>query len=339
MKGLEAQFQLGLNTANGGSMAQQVRERVLVKALREIASERGIRFTSFSYDWIVRLELDGKIRYVHGYNFDLNNASAALIAGDKSAVASLLKWNEIAHVEHEFFLHPSLSGFVGTEGNWERAVEYASRHDFQVVCKPNVGTGGNRVYRVRNRRELEEAFHRLFQWERGICISPYYPIEDEFRLILLCGECVLSYVKRLPEIVGDGQSTVGALLFQATDEGKVRPSVAVRTLDEMRISPAAVLRPGETVKVNWKHNLGQGSIPQPIRDLRFASSLLGLAVEGAGACNISFASVDIIKTRAEYRILEVNSGVMMERYAKLAPEGYQEAKRVYGKAVGLMFAD
>jgi len=43
--------------------------------------------------------------------------------------------------------------------------------------------------------------------------------------------------------------------------------------------------------------------------------------------------VDIIKTRAEYRILEVNPGVMMERYSKLAPEGYQEAKRVYGKAV------
>lgn len=320
-------------------MATSAHERVIVRALREIAAERKLRFSSYSYNWVVRLERRGKARHVYGYNFEINSATASLLAQDKSALAGLLGVGDIPHVDHEFFLHPHLSKFVPDEGNWGRADAYASRHGYDVVCKPNTGTGGVRVYRVRSRRELEDAFQKLLQAGFGMCISPYVRIDHEYRLILLAGQCLLSYQKQLPAITGDGSTTVGNLLLDAANSGHIRPSVATRALVDSGLDPAHVLDPGETAKVSWKHNLGQGSSPQPIADEGLLSVLQNLALRGVSACNADFASVDIVETSGELRILEINSGVMMERFADLAPNGFQEAKAVYGRAVDMMFAD
>ena len=52
-------------------------ERYLVKLLREIAAESGISMTTFSYDWLIRLEKDSLVRHIHGYNFELSVYSRA----------------------------------------------------------------------------------------------------------------------------------------------------------------------------------------------------------------------------------------------------------------------
>ncbi len=87
-------------------MATSAHERVIVRALREIAAERKLRFSSYSYNWVVRLERRGKARHVYGYNFEINSATASLLAQDKSARAGLLRLAAVPHVEHRFFLIP-----------------------------------------------------------------------------------------------------------------------------------------------------------------------------------------------------------------------------------------
>src|SRR5262245_22295322 len=179
-------------------------ERYLVRLMREIASEQSLKITTFSQDWVIRLEKGPVIRYIHGYNFELNSATTQLLANDKSAVSDLMQFKHIPHVEHKLFLHPRLAGYVSSEGSWDELLASARHQQFNLVCKPNNGTGGEGVFRVRSQVELQKIVQQLFESYRAICLSPFYNIDEEYRLIFLAGSCDLVYAKKRAAISGDG---------------------------------------------------------------------------------------------------------------------------------------
>jgi len=314
------------------------RERVLVELLREIAAERGIEMLTFSWDWIILLRKGGLSRHVYGYNFDLNSAAAQMIAGDKTAVSDLLDFHGVPHVEHRLFLHPRLAGYVSADGNWEAMRAYAERCGWDVVCKPKDGTGGHNVFRARGAAELERAVHKLLADDYAVSLSPFYPIEQEYRFIMLGGRCELAYAKQRPAVRGDGRSTLAELLAAALRSGTLPAEAAARALRDHAEQAGQVLPAGQSVDVNWKHNLGQGSRPRDIADAKLRRCLVDLARAAAEALRLTFASVDIIATGGRHLVLEVNSGIMMETYARTAAEGRLAAKAVYAAAVERMFA-
>jgi glutathione synthase/RimK-type ligase-like ATP-grasp enzyme len=60
-----------------------------------------------------------------------------------------------------------------------------------------------------------------------------------------------------------------------------------------------------------------------------------LAADAANAIGIAFASIDVVRVDGSWRVLEINSGVMMEALAKLHPELVQASydaalDRVFG---------
>jgi hypothetical protein len=189
-------------------------ERVLVLAVKEIAKELGIKFKAFSQNWIIRLEKNNNVKYIFGYNFDINGASGQLIANDKCATAELLTYNKVPAVEHRLFLRPDLSAYVASEGNWQEITQYFLKSGSDLVCKSNVGTGGNHVYRAQTLLELERSVHDLFRSKRAIALSPFIDIEAEYRLIMLDKTCELAYEKIRPEVTGDGRSTLLELILK-----------------------------------------------------------------------------------------------------------------------------
>jgi ribosomal protein S6--L-glutamate ligase len=84
------------------------------------------------------------------------------------------------------------------------------------------------------------------------------------------------------------------------------------------------------IQSGWKHNLGLGALPELIEQNEMLSFLATRTVSVLG---IRFASVDIAETEDGMKILEVNSGVMMERFSELSEENYWTAKEIYRKAV------
>ena len=50
-------------------------ESNFVRIIREICEEEQISLQSYSFDWIFELQKHGKVRYILGYQFDLNTAS------------------------------------------------------------------------------------------------------------------------------------------------------------------------------------------------------------------------------------------------------------------------
>lgn len=314
------------------------KERALVSIIKEIAAERNIKMISFSQDWIIRLEKDQVVTHIYGYNFELNSATAQMIANDKSAVSDLLQLNNIPRVEHKLFLNPRLANYIGSQGNWTDIVAFAQKYAFKIVCKPNDGTGGVDVLLVTNLLELEQAVHYLFESTPAICLSPFHPIEQEYRVIWLQDHCALAYAKERPTVTGDARSMVIELIAEQLRTGKLPTSVVAKVVEMHHKHLDQVLETGKCLELVWKHNLGLGAYPRIIEDEHLLHQLGQISRDCATALNIDFASIDIIKVHGHYLVLEVNSGIMMESFVRLISDGYAIAKSIYDKALDVIFA-
>jgi len=311
------------------------KDRFLVEALRAISQERDIEFSSFSHDWIIRLHRDGSTHYVYGYNFDFNPAAAASIANDKSALSDILKQHGVPHVEHVLFIAPKLSKYLGSTGNWNRAMEFVERLGYPVVCKTNQGTSGNSVFKIKNQTELEAAFQRLHEVARGLALSPFYSIDAEYRVILLRGSALLCYKKERSCVTGDGRSTFFELL---QSNCATEPEVLEAALEEPCFPLDEVPSEDQEITITWKHNLSKGATPQFSLYPEIQQSIVTLAQAACSATGMQFASVDVIQTGKDLKIIEVNAGVCLEHISQFSDEGRQRAMDVYTQAVDAMFA-
>lgn len=83
---------------------------------------------------------------------------------------------------------------------------------------------------------------------------------------------------------------------------------------------------GEKVELTWKHNLGQGAIPLLVTDEKIKRKLTDLARKCVSALNTGFVSIDIIETDNTLNVLEINSGVMIEKFSEHSIKNYNLAK-------------
>ncbi len=325
--------------------------RVMVKLLREIAHESGIGMETSGHDWVIRLEKAGVVRWVFGYDFELNSAAAHLLAKDKSAGCEAMRAAGVACVAHELFIPPSLRKFVGDVGSFNSLHETFERFNRDVVVKPNDGTGGLDVMRCRSLAELEEAVVRVWGRQRSVCVSPFELIVREMRLVVLDGEVLVMYEKRRPEVVGDGRSTLLELLGvqgAKSDAGSTWADGAMlsavgRDAREMKLDLSRVPKQDEVVVLNWRHNLGQGAGIVQLDPMDGSHhEAIELARRAGESMNLRFGSVDLIELESRdgvrmMKVMEINAGVMMESFAKQATGGLEKAKHVYARAVEAMF--
>jgi glutathione synthase/RimK-type ligase-like ATP-grasp enzyme len=71
---------------------------------------------------------------------------------------------------------------------------------------------------------------------------------------------------------------------------------------------------------DWRHNLDFGARPVLLEEGDEREACVALAVRAARAIGIRFAAVDVVRVAKEWKVLEINSGVMMEALGKLHPE-------------------
>lgn len=303
--------------------------RNFVKIIREICDEEKIDFKSFSYDWIFQLHTDKSSNYIIGYQFGLDVASVHSICCDKSAASEIMSSLGIPNIEHYFFMSPVNQKYVSEEGNWIDLMKKLEKYK-QLVCKPNEGSGGNLVFRVSNQYELEDAVYKIFQKSRSMAVSKYYDISNEYRAIVLDGMIKLIYLKERPYVVGDGTSTIRSLICNYCLLNKDSNISNVNISDK---DMARVLGNEEHFELNWKHNLGQGSKAIILHDRNVINAIKEIVSMVVNNINIRFASIDVVECDNEYKVLEINSGVMMEHFSKQDDVSYGIAKEIYKEAV------
>ena len=296
------------------------------RLIREICAEQGINVKSFCCDWVFMLERGKKRAYIIGYTFGLDNGAAQAVCTDKSAASEIMEHFEIPCVRHFYVPSPEQYEYYTEEQRRGQTDGLLDRYG-ELVCKPNRGTGGENIFFVRTRDRLESAAARIFAKSEAMAVSPYMEIEREFRVIWLDGRAELVYEKLRPSITGDGTSTTAQLMRACAAE--VRADALDPELD-LQTVPAA----GQVVYLSRKHNLGLGARARTLKDSEIPPEAVRLAERAAQALGLRFASVDVVRgTDGDHRVIEVNSGVMMEHFSAQSAENYAEAKRIYTKAI------
>ncbi|MGI9407025.1 MAG: ATP-grasp domain-containing protein [Hyphomicrobiaceae bacterium] len=311
-------------------------DREIVASVRRYGETHQLDVRTYSHDWIVELEHDGRVHHVFGYDLGLNSSTTHRLCNDKAATYEVLSAHGVNAFPHYLFLHPRWLDYVAVDGNWARMLETFKTLGGDVVVKDNEGTGGKEVLRATTVKELEQVATTIFETARSLAISPYLDIQVELRFVLLDGAPLLVYAKDRPVVIGDGQQTIGALIAGLD----LPPDVDREILAEIApLHPAThVPDRDEVITVQWRHNLGRGGRPRMLDvndpDLEDA---LDLARAAAAHTNLRFGSVDIAVVDGAPKVLEINSGVMLEHLSDAADDGAALADRIYHAVLDRVF--
>jgi glutathione synthase/RimK-type ligase-like ATP-grasp enzyme len=303
-------------------------ERIFVRAIRDYCARHAIALDVRSGGWLIALSRGTQRHFAFGYDIGLNSAIAHRLANDKSATAEVLALSEVPCIPHHLFLNPNVAPHVAASGWWETMLRLLAENPQGVVVKPNEGTAGRSVLKATNRRELETAVEQLFAANMALAIAPYVEIEDEVRVILLEDAPMIVYSKVRASVVGDGTHTLRDLARATVPDAKLSD---LGTYDLDAIVPA-----GERRVLNWRHNLDAGARPVLLEEGDVRAACVKLAIDAAHAIGIAFASIDVVRTDGAWKVLEINSGVMMEALGKPYPDIVQATydaalDRVFGK--------
>ncbi|UPK35400.1 RimK-like protein [Bradyrhizobium sp. 186] len=303
-------------------------ERIFVQAIQHYCSRHGIAVDLRSGGWLVAMRRGATRHFAFGYDIGLNSAIAHRLANDKSATAEALALERVPCIPHHLFLNPSMGVHVAGAGWHEAMLDLLAQNPQGVVVKPNEGTSGRSVFKVTRRDELDRAVGEVFSSSLGLVIAPYVEIEEEVRVILLDGKPMMVYRKERPTVVGDGVHTLHEL---AATAGHGRQ---VREFDAHEAN--AIVPKGERRILNWRHNLDAGARPVLVEDDETREACAKLATDAASAIGIVFTSIDVVRVDGTWRVLEINSGVMMEALGKLYPELVQAT---YDAALDRVFGE
>ncbi len=306
-------------------------ENTVKRLFKDISNELGIKCTMLSKDWIFMLERNGVTRFFAGYKSALNDHAVGMVIDDKYALYDVLKEKNLPVSEYNIVYGERVTeDYAKGCNNFLYVKDYFYKNNSDVVLKPNDGTCGRDVYRVRDVNQLEELYNRLTNKYFSINMGPFYHIKNEYRFIVLDGKVRIAYKKNKPVIYGDGISTIRDLLIRFNSKyfsNKLNDPIYDRVLNN-----------GEEYEYNWKFNLSQGALASEITNKDLYNELESIALNAAKNVGLRFGSVDIIVTDdGKALILEMNSGVMLENYIEQFSEGYKVAKELYKDVIKEMF--
>lgn len=299
------------------------------KIIIEICDSLGIECRKFEPNCLA-LTWNGQTQYIWSRRFPQNSATSSRIIDSKCMCSSILASAGIPVVKHFKLYRSDSERYTQQELPNQKICETILADFGGVVIKPNDSYEGKGVYACFTPKEIECALYKSFQHNSVIAAAPYVKAYAEYRIIYLDGECLLLYKKKLPEIIGDGRSSlktlaehmgIGPLDFYQTDQ-----------LDEV---PAK----GSHITVGWKFNLSCGSTPEIIDQISAPQPIFDIAAKAAEAVNAKFVSIDFLEEIESHNlmILELNAGVAMDQFIIKSPNGRKIAYGIYEKSIRSMF--
>lgn len=156
------------------------------------------------YRWIER-------RFLHGCS-NYNSLAVRKRCRSKAQARAAFAANAIPHAAGEVFFNP-----------W-KAVQFARRHGFPLVVKPNVsGFSRGSHFPIDNFRELWKAILLARLWWPVSVVETYLQGKN-YRVLVGDGE-IISIIRRHPPFVtGDGHTTISRLI---DEENRIRQDMAL----------------------------------------------------------------------------------------------------------------
>lgn len=307
-----------------------------IKLINEASSQLKINVTHFSQNWAIKLSKFSITKFIIGYTFPSNDSTCYKIARNKNLCSEILTLNKIPNIPHQLVFSPSiLVKRKVTKGNYEIVQKFISENGFPFLIKKNNSSGGDGVFLITNEPELENILSAIYNTDSTLCLCPYRENIQEYRNVVLDGECLLSYEKLRPFISGDGRKTIIELLSESKKEESHIVSKAGNLIDDSLIKRfTEIPKQSEKVFLQWKHNATQGTR----YEITNIVEMKKMAIEAAQAIHANFASVDIAYSdKFGFEVLEINASVVLHLFSSTSLDNYRIAVEIYRLALKSLF--
>src|SRR5690625_989522 len=189
-----------------------------------------------------------------------------------------------------------------------------------VVIKPVDGNKSRGVsVDLRDEDEIQEAFLRAQQISRSVLVQQYVEVEQELRVLASPSECVAVNMRVLPNVVGDGVSSIGDLIHDKNIQRQLNPSLRTRPIPVDEVTQRFLARAdrslgtcpadGEFITVRNVGGLGVGG--ETHQALEETSEAIKRAAVAAVASipGLDWAGVDLIveKDTGTPYVIEINT--------------------------------
>lgn len=150
---------------------------------------------------------------------------------------------------------------------------------------------------------------------------------------------MLDFLSACPDgaVVKPNEGTSGRFVFRVTGEAALDHAVSeifashlslaispyVEIEDEVRVillDDVALAAYSKQRSSDWRHNLDFGARPILLEPGEARDACVAIALGAAKMIGIRFASIDVVSVRRDWKVLEINSAVMMEVLGKDHPE-------------------
>lgn len=308
-----------------------------IKIITEQADLLGLQVRHLAEEWAIELSSSEKKKFIVGYTFPLNNSACYKIVRNKNLCSEILNNLNIPNVPHHTIYSPRhLEKHHSLEGNIQLLESYIKLYNFPFLLKKNNTTKGDGVYLIQNRTQLEGCLANLYHTEAAFSLSPLRRNIREFRVIVLDGESLLIYEKKIPFLLGDGKRNFLELLVDYLQTNPQLKETPGKLFDTSLISKFTdIPENGQVLPLHWKHNRLRGSAYQIVTD----PTLRKLAVDAAKAVDARFVAVDIIKSSGHgTEVLEINASVGIHfTFSEEHSKEYAIAGSIYKKAIEKTF--
>lgn len=295
-------------------------------AIVEAAAARGIPWRRLTRGSLVQFGWGSRQRRIQAAEIDATSAVAESIGQDKDLSKRLLHAAGVPV--------PRGRPVESVDEAWQVALEVG----LPVVVKPQDGNQGKGVtVNINDRAGLEEAYRSAAEYGT-VMVERYLPGHD-FRLLVVGDQLVAAARRDPPQVLGDGQHTVRALVEQvnqdprrgeghATALTKIRlDDIALARLAAQGLTPDSVPAKGQRVILRNNANLSTGGSATDVTD-DVHPEVAARAVAAAQMVGLHICGVDMV-AQTVLRPLEEQSGGIVEVNA--APGLRMHLAPSYGK--------
>ncbi len=302
-------FDLAAAIAELKDLDEDVRLGPSTGAIVDAAVARGIPYRRLTEGSLVQFGWGSRQRRIQAAETDRSSAIAESIAQDKELTKKLL---DAAGVPV-----PIGREVADIEDAWRAMVEIG----VPVVVKPKDGNQGKGVtVNISTRDQLNAAYVAASAISDEVLVEKYIPGSD-YRLLVVGNQLVAAARREPPLVIGDGVSTVQALVDQvnsdprrgsghATSLTKIRiDDIAKACLAEQNLTFDAVPAKGTRVILRNNANLSTGGTATDVTD-DVHPEMAASAVAAAQMVGLDICGIDVVCDSVLYPLEEQGGGIV-----------------------------
>lgn len=284
---------------------------------------------------------NGKQSLFKGSFFGLNSNGASKISSDKGYSYYFLKKMGFSIPKTQTFFSNALNEKLTIKRGINEGYEYAQSLGLPVIVKPNDESWGRDVAKVHNKADFFQFANTILAYSRVFLVQEFC-VGKDYRIVVLDDKVHCAY-ERIPlSIIGDGQSTINALLqakqMDLKESGRMSiinttdPRM-INKLQKKGLTLDSILSDNKKISLLDNANLSNGGMAIDWSD-KIHPSYKTLAINitkamGLRLCGVDIMTVDITQPVGKYHIIEINSAPGLHNYAALGERQLKTTKELY----------